>query len=68
MDAIEQKWNKVVNRRKAYNLAFCSSVLIPEGKYKVGDEKEQSTRRRTVLRCSTIPPNDPECEDAEGKS
>ncbi|KAG5632262.1 hypothetical protein H5410_003979 [Solanum commersonii] len=50
------------------NLARSSSVLSPEGKYQVGNEKEKSARRRTVPRSSTISPNDPEHEDAEGES
>ena len=48
--------------------AFCSSVLSPEGKDQVGDEKEHSACRWTVPRGSTISPNDSEREDDEGKS
>ncbi|WMV50507.1 hypothetical protein MTR67_043892 [Solanum verrucosum] len=43
------------------------SVLSPKGKDQVGDEMGQSAYRQVVLRSSTIPPNDPEREDAEGK-
>uniref|UniRef100_M1E084 Uncharacterized protein n=1 Tax=Solanum tuberosum TaxID=4113 RepID=M1E084_SOLTU len=30
--------------------------------------KEQSASRRSVPRSSIVPPNDPECEDAKGKT
>ncbi|KAG5599673.1 hypothetical protein H5410_031043 [Solanum commersonii] len=52
----------------ALNLAQSSSVLSPEWKDQVGDEREQSARRRTFPRSNTISPNDSKCEDAEGKS
>ncbi|KAG5595589.1 hypothetical protein H5410_036821, partial [Solanum commersonii] len=55
-----------VNRRKAYNLAFCSSVLSHERKDQVGDEMEQSACRRAVLRGSTLSSNDPGRRDVEG--
>ncbi|KAG5630120.1 hypothetical protein H5410_001837 [Solanum commersonii] len=35
-----------------------------KGKDQVGDEREQSARHRTVLRSSTISPNDSKREDA----
>uniref|UniRef100_M1DLF5 Uncharacterized protein n=1 Tax=Solanum tuberosum TaxID=4113 RepID=M1DLF5_SOLTU len=49
-------------------IAFCSSVLIPEGKGQVGDEMEQSALCRSVSRRSTISPNHSKCEEAEGQS
>ncbi|WMV49855.1 hypothetical protein MTR67_043240 [Solanum verrucosum] len=48
------------------HFAFCSSVLSPEGKDQVDGKREQSTHRRDVPRGSTISPNDPEHDDAEG--
>ena len=45
---------------------FCSSVLSPEGKDQVDGKKEQLAHRREVLRSSTMSPNDPEHDDAEG--
>ncbi|KAG5571755.1 hypothetical protein H5410_061521 [Solanum commersonii] len=50
------------------NLTQSSSVLSPEGKDQVGDEREQSAHRRTIPRSNTISPNDSNREDAEGKS
>ncbi|WMV32385.1 hypothetical protein MTR67_025770 [Solanum verrucosum] len=47
------------------HLAFCSSVLSPEGKDQVGGINKQSTHHREVLRSSTMSPNDPEHDDAE---
>uniref|UniRef100_M1DPM4 Uncharacterized protein n=1 Tax=Solanum tuberosum TaxID=4113 RepID=M1DPM4_SOLTU len=47
-------------------IAFCSSVLIPEGKVQVGDEMEQSACRRVVSRSSAISPKDSKREKAEG--
>ncbi|KAG5586332.1 hypothetical protein H5410_046766 [Solanum commersonii] len=44
------------------------SVLSLEGKDQVSDEKEQLALHRIVSRNSTISPNDPEREDAKGKS
>uniref|UniRef100_M1DBK2 Uncharacterized protein n=1 Tax=Solanum tuberosum TaxID=4113 RepID=M1DBK2_SOLTU len=46
--------------------AFCLSVLSPKGKDQVGRKREQSVYRREVLRSSTMSPNDPEHDDAEG--
>ncbi|KAG5595558.1 hypothetical protein H5410_036790 [Solanum commersonii] len=43
-------------------IAFCFSVLCPKGKGQVGDEMEQSAHRRSVLRSSTISPNDSKCK------
>uniref|UniRef100_M1DQ19 Uncharacterized protein n=1 Tax=Solanum tuberosum TaxID=4113 RepID=M1DQ19_SOLTU len=54
--------------RQNYAKPMSNSVLISEGKDQVGDEREQSARRRTVLRSSTISPNDSKREYAEGKS
>ncbi|KAG5586045.1 hypothetical protein H5410_046479 [Solanum commersonii] len=39
-------------------IAFFTSVLSIEGKRQVGDEMEQSTHRRSILRSSTITSND----------
>uniref|UniRef100_M1DPA4 Uncharacterized protein n=1 Tax=Solanum tuberosum TaxID=4113 RepID=M1DPA4_SOLTU len=50
------------------NLAQSSSVLSPEGKDQVGDEREQSAHHQKVPRSNTISPNDSKCEDADGKS
>uniref|UniRef100_M1DCL9 Uncharacterized protein n=1 Tax=Solanum tuberosum TaxID=4113 RepID=M1DCL9_SOLTU len=41
-------------------------VLSPEGKDQVGGDREQSTHHREVQRSSTMSPNDPEYDDAEG--
>uniref|UniRef100_M1DL42 Uncharacterized protein n=1 Tax=Solanum tuberosum TaxID=4113 RepID=M1DL42_SOLTU len=46
--------------------AFCSSVLSPEGKDQVGGKREQLTHHREVPRNSTMSPNEPEHDDAEG--
>uniref|UniRef100_M1DTP6 Uncharacterized protein n=1 Tax=Solanum tuberosum TaxID=4113 RepID=M1DTP6_SOLTU len=46
--------------------AFCSSVLSPEGKDQVGRKKEQSANCQEAPRSSTMSPNDPEHDDAEG--
>ncbi|WMV18456.1 hypothetical protein MTR67_011841 [Solanum verrucosum] len=45
---------------------FESSVLSSERKDQIGGEKEQSTCHREVLQSSTMSPNDPKHEDAEG--
>ncbi|KAG5630995.1 hypothetical protein H5410_002712 [Solanum commersonii] len=45
------------------SLAF---VLSPKGKDQVGGKKEQSAHRREVSQSSTMSPNDPEHDDAEG--
>uniref|UniRef100_M1E0X3 Uncharacterized protein n=1 Tax=Solanum tuberosum TaxID=4113 RepID=M1E0X3_SOLTU len=50
------------------NLAQSSSMLSPEGKDQVCEEREQSVHRRAVLRSSSLSPNESKCEDAEGKS
>uniref|UniRef100_M1BVW8 Uncharacterized protein n=1 Tax=Solanum tuberosum TaxID=4113 RepID=M1BVW8_SOLTU len=50
------------------NLAYFSSVLSLEGKDQVGNKIEQSARRRTVPRSSTILPNDSKREDTEEKN
>uniref|UniRef100_M1DRN4 Uncharacterized protein n=1 Tax=Solanum tuberosum TaxID=4113 RepID=M1DRN4_SOLTU len=42
------------------------SVLSPEGKDQVGGKREQSAHHREVLRSSTMLPNDPEHDNAEG--
>ncbi|WMV08197.1 hypothetical protein MTR67_001582 [Solanum verrucosum] len=62
MDTIWKKRNKTAEKTKK------RSVLSPEGKNQVGDEKEQSACCRTVPRSSTISLNDSERENAEGKS
>ncbi|KAG5570534.1 hypothetical protein H5410_060300 [Solanum commersonii] len=41
-------------------------VLSPKGKDKVNEKKEQSAHHREVSRSSTMSPNDPEHDDAEG--
>ncbi|KAG5576506.1 hypothetical protein H5410_056640 [Solanum commersonii] len=46
--------------------AFCSSVLSLEGIDQVGEKREQAVHRREVSRRSTMSPNDPEHDDAEG--
>uniref|UniRef100_M1DXW9 Uncharacterized protein n=1 Tax=Solanum tuberosum TaxID=4113 RepID=M1DXW9_SOLTU len=38
----------------------------PDGNDQVGGTREQLAHRREVLRSSTISPNDPEHDDAEG--
>uniref|UniRef100_M1DB42 Polyprotein protein n=1 Tax=Solanum tuberosum TaxID=4113 RepID=M1DB42_SOLTU len=50
---------------KSY-FAFCSSVLSPEGKDQVSGNREQSAQCREVPQSSTMSPNDPEHNDAEG--
>uniref|UniRef100_M1DS08 Uncharacterized protein n=1 Tax=Solanum tuberosum TaxID=4113 RepID=M1DS08_SOLTU len=45
-----------------------SSVPSPEGENQVGERKEKSAIRRTVLRCSVGSPKVTELEDAEGQS
>ena len=45
---------------------FCSSVLSPEGKDQVGEKREQSAHCWEVSRSSTMSPNDPKRDDAEG--
>ncbi|KAG5631656.1 hypothetical protein H5410_003373 [Solanum commersonii] len=47
-------------------IAFCSSVLSPEGKDQDGDEMEHSACRRVVSRSCTISPNDSKREEVEG--
>uniref|UniRef100_M1DUB0 Uncharacterized protein n=1 Tax=Solanum tuberosum TaxID=4113 RepID=M1DUB0_SOLTU len=56
------------SRRKVLNPTQLSSMLSLEGEGQVCDEKEQSVRRRAVLRSSTISPNDSKGEEAEGES
>ncbi|KAG5599832.1 hypothetical protein H5410_031202 [Solanum commersonii] len=51
---------------KGSHFAFCSSVLSLEGKYQVGGKREQSMHHRDVPRGSTMSPNDPKHDDAEG--
>ncbi|WMV33155.1 hypothetical protein MTR67_026540, partial [Solanum verrucosum] len=51
---------------KASYFAFCSSVLSHEEKIQVGGKREQSAHHREVPRSSTMSPNDPEHDDAEG--
>uniref|UniRef100_M1DSE1 Uncharacterized protein n=1 Tax=Solanum tuberosum TaxID=4113 RepID=M1DSE1_SOLTU len=46
------------------SLARC--VLSPKGNDQVGRKGEQSVHRRDVPRGSTMSPNDPEHDDAEG--
>uniref|UniRef100_M1BRJ8 Uncharacterized protein n=1 Tax=Solanum tuberosum TaxID=4113 RepID=M1BRJ8_SOLTU len=48
------------------HFAFCSSVLSLEEKDQVSGKREQSAHRRAVPRSSTIPPNGPEHDYAEG--
>uniref|UniRef100_M1DVR6 Integrase core domain containing protein n=1 Tax=Solanum tuberosum TaxID=4113 RepID=M1DVR6_SOLTU len=40
--------------------------LSPEGKDQVGEKREQSTHHREIPRSSTMSPNDPDHDDAEG--
>uniref|UniRef100_M1DKQ6 Uncharacterized protein n=1 Tax=Solanum tuberosum TaxID=4113 RepID=M1DKQ6_SOLTU len=47
------------------HFAFCSSVLIPEGKDQVGGNGEQSAHHRDVPRGSTMSPNDPEHDNVK---
>ncbi|KAG5571597.1 hypothetical protein H5410_061363 [Solanum commersonii] len=42
------------------------SVLSPEENDQVGGKREQSAHHRAVSRSSTIPPNGPKHDDAEG--
>ncbi|KAG5610956.1 hypothetical protein H5410_022237 [Solanum commersonii] len=51
---------------KGLILAFCSSVLRPEGNDQIGGEKEQSVCRRVVSQNNTMSPNDPKHDDVEG--
>uniref|UniRef100_M1DUY6 Uncharacterized protein n=1 Tax=Solanum tuberosum TaxID=4113 RepID=M1DUY6_SOLTU len=51
---------------KGSYFTFCSSVLNPEGKDQVGGKREQAAHHREVPRSSTMSPNDPEHDDAEG--
>ncbi|WMV24622.1 hypothetical protein MTR67_018007, partial [Solanum verrucosum] len=53
---------------KGLILVFCSSVLSPERKDQISGEKEQSACHRAVPRSSTMSPNDPKHDDAEGYS
>ncbi|WMV38078.1 hypothetical protein MTR67_031463 [Solanum verrucosum] len=46
--------------------AFCYSVLSPEEKDLVGGKREQLAHCRAVSRRSTMPPNNPKHDDAEG--
>ncbi|KAG5576116.1 hypothetical protein H5410_056250 [Solanum commersonii] len=46
--------------------SFCSSVPSPEGKEKIGSEKEQSAYRRATPQRSTTSPNYPGHKDAKG--
>ncbi|KAG5631641.1 hypothetical protein H5410_003358, partial [Solanum commersonii] len=48
----------LASHRRAY-FAFCSNVLSPEGKDRVGRKREKSAPRREVPRSSTMLPNDP---------
>ncbi|KAG5631944.1 hypothetical protein H5410_003661 [Solanum commersonii] len=57
MDTTSQKGMKRLKRM---------NVLNPEGKDQVGGRKEQSAHCREVLRSSTMSPNDPEHDNAEG--
>ncbi|KAG5571359.1 hypothetical protein H5410_061125 [Solanum commersonii] len=63
----ETPWN-VTMEANSINQLRNSIVLSPEGKDQISSEMEQSACRRAVLRSSTIPPNNPGCEDVEGKS
>ncbi|KAG5611107.1 hypothetical protein H5410_022388 [Solanum commersonii] len=42
------------------------SVLSPEEKDQVSGKREQLTHRQAILQSSTMPPNDPKHDDAEG--
>ena len=53
---------------KGLILAFCSSVPSPERKDQIDGEKEQSACRREIPWSSTMSPNDPKHDDAEGQS
>ena len=79
MDTTSQKGTKKERRNEGLRIAestlrvtegsyfaFCSSVLIPEGKDQVGGESKQLAYRRTVSRSSTMWTNDPEYDDVEG--
>uniref|UniRef100_M1DVY4 Uncharacterized protein n=1 Tax=Solanum tuberosum TaxID=4113 RepID=M1DVY4_SOLTU len=46
--------------------AFFSGVLSPEEKDQVGGKREQLAHHQVVARSSTMPPNNPEHDDAEG--
>ncbi|KAG5599017.1 hypothetical protein H5410_030387, partial [Solanum commersonii] len=48
------KRHKMAEKTKKRSLAKSSSVLSPEGKDQVSDEKEQLVRRQTVPRRNTI--------------
>ncbi|WMV25035.1 hypothetical protein MTR67_018420 [Solanum verrucosum] len=47
-------------------LVDTSPMLSPEGKDQIGGEKEQSAYHRAVPRSSTMSPNDPKHDDAQG--
>uniref|UniRef100_M1DVV3 Polyprotein protein n=1 Tax=Solanum tuberosum TaxID=4113 RepID=M1DVV3_SOLTU len=51
---------------KGSQFTFCSSVRSLEGKDPVSGKRDQSAHRQTVPRSSTMSPNDPEHDDAEG--
>uniref|UniRef100_M1DSG8 Uncharacterized protein n=1 Tax=Solanum tuberosum TaxID=4113 RepID=M1DSG8_SOLTU len=50
---------------KGLILAFCSSVLSPEGKDQIGSKKKQSSYHQAALRSRTMSPNDPKHDDVE---
>uniref|UniRef100_M1ASS2 Uncharacterized protein n=1 Tax=Solanum tuberosum TaxID=4113 RepID=M1ASS2_SOLTU len=47
---IQESPNPFGESSKAISLAFCSSVLSPEGNDQIGGEKEHSMYRRAVPR------------------
>uniref|UniRef100_M1DPW7 Integrase core domain containing protein n=1 Tax=Solanum tuberosum TaxID=4113 RepID=M1DPW7_SOLTU len=55
-----------VTPRPIYVSKCDTRVLSPEGKDQVGGKREQLAHRREVSRSSTMSPNDPEHDDAEG--
>uniref|UniRef100_M1DTT8 Uncharacterized protein n=1 Tax=Solanum tuberosum TaxID=4113 RepID=M1DTT8_SOLTU len=58
--------NEGLRIAKGSYFAFCSSLLSPEGKDRVDEKREQSVHHREVSRGSTMSPNAPEHDDAEG--
>ncbi|KAG5609698.1 hypothetical protein H5410_020979 [Solanum commersonii] len=59
--------NSLGKSSNGLNLTQSFSVLSLEGKYQVGDEREQSVHHRTVPRSNTILSNNSKHQDAEGK-
>uniref|UniRef100_M1DQJ8 Uncharacterized protein n=1 Tax=Solanum tuberosum TaxID=4113 RepID=M1DQJ8_SOLTU len=61
----EDRQEQSACRRMAYQTVEISSVLSPEGKNQVGNEKEQSTDRRVIPRSQDRSPKVLDLEDAE---